>query len=82
MENDASMLWREMLQESTAADATRSDDVCTVTSAPPPAVGSPTVNPRRVNVKIDSDGIAAPAVVMTMEKFVAAPQVAGHATEY
>jgi hypothetical protein len=33
-------------------------------------------------VKTDSDGIAAPAVVMTMEKFVAAPQVAGDATEY
>ena len=72
MENDESMLWRKMLQESTAADATGSDGVCTVTSAPP-AVGCPNVNPRRVRVKADADGIAAPAVVMTTDVLVVAP---------
>ena len=46
-----------------------------VTSAPP-AVGYPNVNPRRVRVKADADGIAAPAVVMTMDVLVVAPHVA------
>ena len=67
-----------MLPESAAFHANfarRSDDVCTVTSAPP-AVGCPNVNPRRVRVKADADGIAAPAVVMTMDVLVVAPHVA------
>ncbi len=53
----------------------RSDDVCMVTSEPP-VVGYPNVNPRRVKVKADDGGIAAPAVVMTMDVFVVAPHVA------
>ncbi len=64
-----------MLPESTAADAKRSVDVCTVTSAPP-AVGYPNVNPLKVKVKAAADGIAAPAVVMTMDVLVVAPHVA------
>ncbi len=63
---------QEMPPESTAADARESDDVCTVTSAPP-AIGCPIVNPRRVRVKADADGIAAPAVVMTTDVMVVAP---------
>ena len=64
-----------MLPECTAADAKRSDDVCTVTSAPP-AVGYPNAIPLKVKVKAANDGIAAPAVVMTMDVFVVAPHVA------
>ncbi len=64
-----------MLPECTTADSKRSDDVCTVTSAPP-AVGYPNVNPLKVKVKANADGIAAPAVVMTMDVFVVAPHVA------
>ena len=64
-----------MLPECTAADSKRSDDVCTVTSAPP-AVGYPNVNPLKVKVKAAADGIAAPAVVMTMDVLVVAPHVA------
>jgi hypothetical protein len=64
-----------MLPECTAADAKRSDDVCTVTSSPP-VVGWPNVNPFNVKVKADAGGIAAPAVVMTMDVLVVAPHVA------
>ena len=63
-----------MLPECEASDAKGSDDVCTVTSAPP-AVGCPNVNPRRVRVKANADGIAAPAVVMTMDVLVVASHV-------
>ena len=64
-----------MLPECTAADAKRSDDVCTVKSAPT-AVGYPNAIPRSVKVNADDDSIAAPAVVMTMDVFVVAPHVA------
>ncbi len=64
-----------MLPDSTAADASVSDDVCTVT-CDPPAFVFPIVNPLNVKVKADNDAIAAPAVVMTTELAVVAPQVA------
>ena len=64
-----------MLPEATASDASRSDDVCTVTSDPP-VVGYPSVNPLKVNVKADDGRIVAPAVVMTTDVFVVAPQAA------
>ena len=64
-----------MLPDSTAADASVSDDVCTVTCAPPAFV-FPNRNPLKVRVKCDIDGIAAPAVVTTTEVAVVAPQVA------
>ena len=64
-----------MLPECTAADVKRSDDVCTVTSAPP-AVGYPNVKPLKVKMKADADDIAAPAVMMTMDLLVVAPHVA------
>ena len=64
-----------MLPDSTAADASVSDDVCTVTCAPPAFV-FPNRNPLKVRVKCDIDGITAPAVVMTTEVAVVAPQVA------
>ena len=40
------------------------------------SVRCPNVNPRRVKVNADADGIAAPAVVMTMDVSVVAPHVA------
>jgi hypothetical protein len=64
-----------MLPDSTAADASVSDDVCTVTCGPP-AVMFPNRSPLKVKVKYDIDGIAAPAVVMTTDVAVVAPQVA------
>ncbi len=64
-----------MLPDSTAADASVSDDVCTVTCAPPAFV-FPNRNPLKVRVKCDIDGITAPAVVMTTEEEDVAPQVA------
>ena len=64
-----------MLPDSTAADASVSDDVCTVTCGPPAFV-FPIVNPLNVKVQADNDAMAAPAVVMTTEVAVVAPQVA------
>ncbi len=64
-----------MLPASTAADASVSDDVCTVTCGPP-AVMYPNFNPLNVTVNADKDGIAAPAVVMTTEVAVVALHVA------
>ena len=64
-----------MLPDSTAADASVSDDVCTVTCGPPAFV-FPIVNPLNVKVKADNDGTTAAAVVMTTEVAVVAPQVA------
>ena len=63
-----------MLPDATAADAIRSDDVCTVMSVSPD-VGYPNRSPLNVKTNADSDGIAAPAVVMTTDVFVVAPQV-------
>ena len=63
-----------MLPDSTAADASVSDDVCTVTCGPPAFV-FPIVNPLNVKVQADNDAMAAPAVVMTTEVAVVAPQV-------
>ena len=64
-----------MLPDATAADAIRSDDVCTVMSVSPD-VGYPNRSPLNVKTNADADGIAAPAVVMTTDVAVVAPQVA------
>ena len=64
-----------MLPDATAADAIRSDDVCTVMSVSPD-VGYPNRSPLNVKTNADSDGIAAPAVVMITKVAVVAPQVA------
>ena len=64
-----------MLPDATAADAIRSDDVCTVMSKPPD-VGYPNRSPLNVKTNSVNDGIAAPAVVMTTDVAVVSPQVA------
>ena len=63
-----------MLPDATAADAIRSDDVCTVMSVPPD-VGYPNRSPLNVKTNADADGIAAPAVVMTTDVAVVALHV-------
>ena len=63
-----------MLPDATAADAIRSDDVCTVMSVSPD-VGYPNRSPLNVKTNADADGIAAPAVVMTTDVAVVALHV-------